>query len=300
MNDRLSGISAFVQAVEAGSFAQAAERMHVTRSAVGKSIARLEERLGVRLFQRTTRTQRLTLDGEAYYERCVRALSELEAADAALDSGRREPTGLLRVSCPVLFGRRCVAPVLVKFADQHAGLTLEISFSDRVVDLVGEGYDLAVRIGELGDSGNLTARKLGTQSMGIGASPAYLARRGTPRSVDELSQHVAIQYASRGEKQAWPVRDADGSLREVRLETRLMLDDLEAMADAAAAGVGVTRLPCWLLSRYMRAGQLEVVMTSEYVMPTGIYAVWPTTRYLPSKTRAAIDVLAAEIPKLIS
>src|ERR1700756_3014700 len=113
--------------------------MHVTRSAVGKSIARLERRLGVRLFQRTTRSQRLTSDGEAYYERCVRALAELDAADAALDSGRREPTGRLRVGCPVLFGRRCVAPVLVGLADKHPRLSLEIAFSDRVVDLVDEG-----------------------------------------------------------------------------------------------------------------------------------------------------------------
>jgi len=299
MDDRLGGISAFVQAVEAGSFAQAAERMNVTRSAVGKSIARLEKRLGVRLFQRTTRSQRLTADGEAYYERCVRALAELDAADAALDSGRREPTGVLRVSCPVLFGRRCVAPVLVKFANQHPGLSLDISFSDRVVDLVGEGFDLAVRIGELGDSGNLTARKLGTQSMGIGAAPSYLARHGMPRSVDELAGHAAIQYGHGAERRAWPVRDADGSMREVRMAGRLVLDDLESIADAAIAGAGLARLPCWLLSRHMKAGELALVMTSQHVLSTGIYAVWPATRYLPSKTRAAIDVLAVEIPALI-
>jgi DNA-binding transcriptional LysR family regulator len=300
MKDRLGGIAAFVQAVEAGSFAQAADRMQLTRSAVGKSIARLEQRLGVRLFQRTTRTQRLTADGEAYYERCVRALAELEAADAALESGRREPTGMLRVSCPVLFGRRCVAPVLVKFADRHPGLTLEISFSDRVVDLVGEGFDLAVRIGELPDSGNLTVRKLGTQSMGIAAAPSYLAKRGTPTSVDELARHTAIHYGRVGERRAWPVRDADGSIREVDIEGRLRLDDLEAMVDAAIAGVGLTRLPCWLMSQHVRTGELASVMTSQYVMPTGIYAVWPTTRYLPSKTRAAIDVLAAEVPGLVN
>lgn len=300
MTDRLGGVSAFVQAVEAGSFAQAAERMNLTRSAVGKSIARLEERLGVRLFQRTTRTQKLTADGEAYYERCVRALAELDAADAALDSGRREPTGVLRVSCSVMFGRRCVAPVLVKFANKHPGLSLEIAFSDRVVDLVGEGFDLAVRIGELPASGNLTARKLGTQSMGIGAAPAYLARHGMPASVDELTRHTAIQYGRGSDKCAWPVRDTDGTMREVRVGGRLVLDDLQAMADAAIAGVGLTRLPCWMLSHHVRTGELAMVMTSQYVLPTGIYAVWPTTRYLPSKTRAAIDVLAAEIPTLIN
>jgi DNA-binding transcriptional LysR family regulator len=300
MNDRLGGISAFVHAVEAGSFAQAAERMQLTRSAVGKSIARLEHRLGVRLFQRTTRSQRLTADGEAYYERCVRALAELDAADAALQFGRREPTGVLRVSCPVLFGRRCVAPVLVKWASKHPGLTLEISFSDRVVELVGEGFDLAVRIGELPDSGNLTARKLGAQSMGIAASPSYLARHGLPETVDELARHTAILYGRAGEKRSWPVRDGNGRTREVDIDGRLRLDDLEAIVDAAIAGVGLARLPCWLMSPHIRTGELAVVMTSQHVMSTGIHAVWPTTRYLPSKTRAAIDVLAAELPALIS
>src|SRR5882724_11319726 len=151
MRERLSGIAAFVQAVEAGSFAQAAERMQMTRSAVGKSIARLEERLGVRLFHRTTRRQSLTHDGQAYYERCVRVLAELEA-------GRREPSGRLRVSAPVIFGRRCVSPVLLSLARKYPGLAVDVSFSDRVVDLIEEGFDLAVRIGTLPDSGSLAAR----------------------------------------------------------------------------------------------------------------------------------------------
>lgn len=295
MNERLSGISAFVQAVEAGSFAHAALRMNVTRSAVGKSIARLEQRLGVRLFQRTTRSQRLTSDGEAYYERCVRALAELDAADAALDSGRREPTGRLRVSCPVLFGRRCVAPVLVALANQHPRLSLEISFSDRVVDLVDEGFDLAVRIGDLADSDSLAARKLGIQRMGICAAPSYLAARGTPANPAELRGHVGIVYGRAGMQRAWRVRDTDGGIHEIHIEARLWFDDLQAIADAAIAGAGLAWLPCWMLAQYARAGELKLVMDSRRVVGTEIHAVWPQTRYLPSKTRAAIDALVGGI-----
>src|SRR5262249_22818153 len=153
--ERLTGIAAFVQAVEAGSFAVAAGRMGLTRSAVGKSIARLEQRLGVRLFHRTTRRQSLTEDGQAYYERCVRALAEIDAAEAALDSGRRAPAGCLRVTAPVLFGRYCVAPVLLELARRYSGLAIEMSFSDRVVDLLEEGFDLAIRVGTLSDSTSL-------------------------------------------------------------------------------------------------------------------------------------------------
>jgi DNA-binding transcriptional LysR family regulator len=299
MNERLGGITAFVQAVEAGSFAQAAQRMKVTRSAVGKSIARLEQRLGVRLFQRTTRSQTLTADGEAYYERCVRALAELDAADAALDSGRREPTGRLRVTCPVMFGRRCVAPVLVALVDKYPRLSVEMSFSDRVVDLVEEGVDLAVRIGELTNSDNLTARRLGTVRTAIYAAPCYLAKHGTPTTVAELSGHVGIVYGRPGTQRSWRVRDIDGSLHDVRINARLQLDDLQAIADASIAGAGLAWLPCWLLPQQVRAGELVMVMDSQRVLDAEVHAVWPKTRYLPSKTRAAIDALVAEIPTLM-
>lgn len=299
MNERLSGIAAFVQAVEAGSFAQAAQRMELTRSAVGKSIARLEQRLGVRLFQRTTRTQRLTADGEAYYERCVRALAELDAADAALESGRREPTGRLRVSCPVMFGRRCVAPVLVALANKHPGLTLEISFSDRRVDLVEEGFDLAVRIGELDDSDSLAARKLGMQRMGICAAPAYLARYGKPGDFADLSGHVGIIYGRVGEGAVWQVREVDGGVREIRIDGRMRFDDLQAIADAAVAGMGIAWLPCWMLAQHEKAGELVMLANSDRVLGKEIHAVWPKSRYLPSKTRVAIDALLAEIPRMM-
>jgi DNA-binding transcriptional LysR family regulator len=299
MDDRLSGIAAFVQAVEAGSFAQAAERMRLTRSAVGKSIARLENRLGVRLFHRTTRTLSLTEDGQAYYERCVRALAELDAADAALNSGKKEPRGHLRVSAPTLFGRHCVAPVLLELAKRHPELRVEMSFSDRVVDLIDEGFDLAVRIGTLPDSASLAARRLGAQRMAICAAPAYLAERGHPSEFDDLQNHRAITYTRAGQIVPWRVRDAD-RVREVRTDGQIRFDDLQVITDAAVLGAGLAWLPCWLVAPHVRAGDLILVMDSERVLAADVHAVWPKARYMPAKTRAAVDLLASRIPAMLS
>lgn len=296
MSDRLNGISAFVEAAEAGSFALAAERMRLTRSAVGKSIARLEQRLGVRLFQRTTRSQSLTEDGQAYYERCVRALAELDAGALALDSGKGEPIGRLRVSVPVLFGRHCVAPVLLALGRRNPRLTIEISFNDQVVDLVEEGYDLAVRIGNVADSGTLVARRLGMQRMVICAAPSYLAEHGMPADVDELSGHVGIAYGRGGRIEPWRVRDSAGLVVKPQVDMRLVFDDLQAITDAAVAGLGLAWLPCWLMAKHAKAGELTMMMNCDRVLAAEICAVWPQSHYLPTKTRAAIDALVAEIP----
>lgn len=298
-NDRLTGIDTFVHAVEAGSFALAAERLGLTRSAVGKTVARLERRLGARLFQRTTRQQSLTEDGQAYYERCLRALAELDAAEAAFDSGRREPVGRLRVSAPLLFGRHCVAPVLAALAEKYQKLQVEMSFSDRVVDLVEEGFDLAVRIGPLRDSATLAARRLGSQAMGICAAPSYLARHGTPQSPADFPAHTAVIYGLNGSSAQWRIRDSDGEWREPLIGSRLRFDDVQAIADAAVAGHGLAWLPCWLMSRYLRSGELALVTSSQNTVASEVHAVWPQSRYLPSKTRTAIDALVEQVPAML-
>ena len=299
MRERLNGIPEFVQAVESGSFAVAAQRLHVSRSAVGKTIARLEQRLGVRLFHRTTRQQSLTEDGSAFYERCVRALTELGEAEAALDAGRREPTGILRVSVPVLFGRHCVAPVLWRLAARHPRLDIEMSFSDRVVDLFEEGFDLAVRIGPLPDSSTLTARRLGSQDMAICASAGYLKRHGTPNCAADLAAHTGVVYSRGGNRRDWAIREGRKT-RKSRIASRVRFDDLQAIADAAIEGVGLAWLPCWMVARYVRDGQLKLVMKCDSSVAGEIHAVWPQTSHPPAKTRAAIDALAAEVPKMIA
>lgn len=297
-DDRLSGIQTFVRAVEAGSFARAAEKLGLTRSAVGKSVARLEGRLGVRLFHRTTRAQSLTDDGQLFYERCRRALDELDAAEAALDAGRREPAGRLRVSVPLLFGRHCVAPALARLARRHPRLRLEISFSDRVVDLLEDGFDLAVRIGELGDSANLAARRLGAQVFVMCASPSYLAGRPSPVGAEDFASHTALTYSRAGREDPWEMLDASGR-RPLAFARHLRFDDIEAIADAATAGFGIAKLPAWLIASQLRTGALVLLLDGAEVHAYDIHAVWPHGAYLPSKTRAAIDALVVEVPPLL-
>jgi DNA-binding transcriptional LysR family regulator len=299
MGNRLVGIDVFVEVVDSGSFSRAAQRLGLTRSAVAKSIARLEQRLDTRLFQRTTRSQTLTEDGLAFHERCVRALGELTAAEASLRTGKHEPSGALRVAAPVLFGRHCVAPLLVDLVGRHSRLSLDMTFGDLVVDLVGEGIDLAVRIGELPDSSSLASRQLGVQRMAIWAAPSYLARHGRPTDLAALADHVGILYGRADRDFPWRVRDEDGRARDVRVGSRLRLDDLEAIVEAARSGAGLAWLPCWLVARLTRDKELELVLGGDQVLGTPVHAVWAHTRYLPAKTRAAIDALAAGVPALM-
>jgi len=289
MDERLSGIEAFVQSVEAGSFARAADKLGLTRSAVGKSVARLEQRLGVRLFHRTTRVHSLTEDGHAFYERCKRALEEIDAAEAALDAGRREPAGRLRVSVPLVFGRHCVAPVLTKLARRHPRLDLELAFSDRVSDLLEDGFDLAVRIGELRDSPNLAARRLGSQTFVMCAAPSYLGKRRRSLRAEDFASLTALTYSRAGAETPW----------QVPVARHLRFDDVQAIADAALAGIGIARLPHWLIAPLVKSGSLVLLMEGAELESSDIHAVWPHSRYLPSKTRAAIDALARELPRLL-
>lgn len=300
MQDRLGGIAAFVQAAEAGSFALAADRLHLSRSAVGKTIARLEERLGVRLFQRTTRHLSLTEEGQAYYEHCVRALAELEAAEGELEQGRLEPSGRLRISLPQLFGRRCVLPLLLGLARRHPRLELDLSFSDRVADLVEDGFDLAVRIGSLADSSGLKARPLGEFVFGLYAAPAYLAANGRPRALEDLGAHTGLAYGRAGRFAHWSFVDAEGRAHRVAPGRRLHFDDLEAIRDAALAGIGLARLPRWLVEDAVREGVLAAVLPGHASEPHAVHAVWPASRHVPSKVRAAIDALVAGVPRELS
>ena len=298
--DRLTGISLFVQAAEAGSFARAGDRIGLSRSAVGKGIARLEERLGARLFHRTTRSQSLTEAGQAFYERCRRILGELEAAEADLDSGRAAPAGRLKVTAPVLVGRRCVAPVLLDLMSRHPALRLEISFTDRPADLVEDGFDLAVRAGPLPDVAGLAARPVGRITMAVCAAPAYLARHGTPERLEELPGHALLVYGRAGRLSAWRFPEPDGRLRDLAPDGPVRFDDLEAIADAAAAGAGIAWLPCWLVAGRLRDGRLVRLLPGRPGFAFDVHALWPQGRYLPSKTRAAIDALTARLPAMLA
>lgn len=284
---RFDGVELFLQVVESGNLTEAAERLNLTRSAVGKGLARLEARLGTRLLQRSTRRQHLTEDGQAYYEHCLRALAELEAAESVLESGRQQPRGRLRASVPLAFGHHYAAPALWGLMDRFPELEIEVCFSDRMIDLVQEGFDIAVRIGELPDTDRLNARRLGEQAMGLAASPAYLQRVGQIESVDDLTGHRGIAYRTNN-----PHRS--------RVISPLVLDDLQAVADAAIAGVGLAWLPSWLIAHYVLRGQLEAVLPGYREQPAPIHVVWPTAPHMPAKTRCAIDALVAATPSCLA
>ncbi|TGQ71471.1 MAG: LysR family transcriptional regulator [Mesorhizobium sp.] len=287
----MQGVVAFVHVIEAGSFTAAGERLRVTKSAIGKSIAQLEQRLGVRLLNRTTRSLSPTSEGLSYYEACVRAVSEIEAAQSLLASRRQVPSGRLRVDLPTAFGRRCVAPVLFDISRRYPDLAMEISFNDRRVDLIEEGIDLAIRMGDLDDSLSLAARRLYAQRSAICAAPAYLDRRGRPRTVEELAGHDLIGYTRNGVAHPWLVRHADGHIGKFTPRAKLVLDNGEPMLDAALAGCGITFLPTWLTADSLKRGELEMVLYDRLIENIAVHAIWPVTRAMTPKVRVVVDAL---------
>lgn len=297
--ERFNGISVFVEVADAGGFSAAAARLNLTRSAVGKTVSRLEQRLGVRLFHRTTRTQSLTEEGQLFYESCQKALGEIRTAESLLESGRREIRGRLRISMPVLFGRQCVAPLLRDLLRVHPHLEFDLSFNDRVIDLLDEGFDLAIRNGPLGNDAGLMMRTVAEQRMTVCASPAYLEARGMPQRVAELAAHEGVVYCRGGEPRSWTF-PADGKAAETVLpQARLRLDDLAAIADAAAAGFGLAWLPCWLVRERVEKGELVRVLTDRPGLIFKAHAVWPRTQHVLPKLRVVIDKLAAGLPRIM-
>jgi DNA-binding transcriptional LysR family regulator len=214
-----------------------------------------------------------------------------------LESGRQEVSGRLRVSMPVLFGRRCVTPILVDLVRQHPKLDLDLNFTDRRVDLVEDGFDLAIRSGPPGDGVGLMTRRIGSQRVVVCAAPSYLAAHGTPRTLEDLASHEAIVYGRTGHRRTWKFPTMEGlGVDDVILKTRLWFDDLEAIADAAVAGLGVASLPCWLIRDRLRAGELVRVLADLPGHVFDIHALWPQAPSLPLRVRLAIDALARQLP----
>ncbi|TEU29552.1 LysR family transcriptional regulator [Acinetobacter seifertii] len=298
MQPELSAISIFVTVVEAGSFVKAAEQLHLTRSAISKNIARLEEQLGVALFKRTTRSLSMTDEGALFYEHSRRAVSEIQNAAALLDQGKINATGRLRMSVPVLFGQVFVAPLMVKFAQQHADLQLEISFNDRTVDLVEEGFDLCIRIGTLSDTTQLVAKPIGEHRMVLCASPDYLnENEAVPlEHIEDLDIHTTIADPHFGQIKKWQLQKENSEPLFIKPKAKLLLNDLQAIKNAALAGAGIAWLPDWLIQNELQDGKLVQVLETMSSIAFPIHLVWPTLPFMPLKTRLAIDYLAQHLP----
>ncbi|WP_298364583.1 LysR family transcriptional regulator [uncultured Bradyrhizobium sp.] len=298
--DRLTSMAVFLKAVDLGSFAAAAEALEMSGPMVGKHVRFLEERLSARLIHRTTRRQSLTEFGQAYYERCRAVLAEADAADALAADQLSEPRGRLKVTMPALLGRHCVAPLLLKLAQKYPALELDLSFGDPVADLMEGGYDLAIRTGDLDEQSGMITRRIARQRMVVCGSRAYLKANGKPRTLDELGQHQALVYRRLGRARPWLFPRDGQPPREVWPAGRLRLDDLEAIADAAARGMGLAWLPSWLVRERLERGALVRVLGDEGELPYDCHALWLPTPRLPLKVRLAVDALAAALPKLVA
>jgi len=292
MPDPLNEMTTFVRVVGAGSLSAAARDLGLSPAMVSRTLSGLEARLGVRLLHRTTRRMHLTDEGAAYHEACVRILGEVDEANASVSAGRGVPRGTLKVALPASFGYRHIAPLVPRFAERYPELRLALDLSDRAVDLVEEGYDLAVRIEELKDS-SLAARKLAPNRRVVCASPAYLARHGTPRTPDELAGHnCLVANWEHDFSMTLEYRDPKGHRGEVRVSGRYACDNWEVLREWAIAGLGIALKSTWDVRDHLEDGSL-VALCPGYTFDTdvAIYAVYPHRRYLAAKTRAFIDFL---------
>jgi len=292
-SERLKGIEAFDCTADAGSFTGAGVRLNLTNSAVSKSVARLEARLGSRLFERTTRRLTLTDVGAAFYETCVRVLGELADAEAVLAAHRSEIVGRLKVDVPIAFGRMQAMPLLLAFAERHPNLRPSITFTDRKIDIVEEGVDVAIRIGVPEPwADNLGHRYLGSERVIICAAPAYLNRCGTPASAEALGTFDCILYG-RGDGSTinWRFAREGGQVEEHPVEGRIVLGSAEAQVGAVKAGFGVAQLATWLIKDELDNGELVEIMPKVATGGLPLHLVWPRRRQLTPKVNAVIEML---------
>lgn len=291
--DRLVWMESFVRVVELGSFAEAARRGGVSRAAISKYMDALEAHLGVRLLNRTTRRLNLTVEGEIYFQRCRRILEEVVEAEQEVTHLHAAPKGLLRVTAPISFGTRHLAALVVEFLTLHPEIELDLVLNDRFVDLVEEGFDVAVRIGNLRDS-SLIARRLASTRLVLCAAPAYLVRHGVPLVPEDLSRHVCLLYSLTTSPGLWRFR-LQGEESSVRVQGILHANNGEALHAAARAGLGVALLPGFLVTEDLEQGLL-VPLLSDYTLPVlGIHAVCPSSRHMSVKVRRFMDFLVARL-----
>lgn len=287
--NRLLEMEIFVRVVDAGSISGAADRMDIAKSAVSRRLRELETRLGVRLLNRTTRRLSLTAAGSAFYERSTGILSDVTAAERSISTADAELQGVLRIAAPLSFGLAHVGPAINEFMRQHPGVTVDIDFNDRQIDLVEEGFDLAIRIAKLSDS-SLVARRLTTIRHVVCASPRYWEEHGYPERPEQLKHYQWLRYTNLRQR-SWPWIAPDGSKGTVTVPVRLTANNGAYLAQAAGAGFGIVRMPTFIVCDYIESGELEPVLTDYHWGDLGAYAVYPPTRHLSHRVRVLIDFM---------
>jgi DNA-binding transcriptional LysR family regulator len=289
--DRLAALEAFARVAETGSFSAAARTLNLSKSLISRQVSALEAELGARLIARTTRSLTLTEAGRGYYEQVARILAQMEEADLSVSQLQATPRGRLRVNAPMSFSLLRLAPVLPDFLALYPEIDVDIVMNDRRVDLMEEGFDLAIRIGRLADS-SLVARKLGAMQRYVVASPAYLAERGVPKVPAELRRHACLCYSNADTVDEWRFCESDGRPITVEVEGRVRANNGDLLRLAALRGLGLVDLPNFLVGDDIEAGTLVPVLGEFIRQEGGIYAVYPHARYLPPKIRVFIDFLA--------
>lgn len=285
---RWDGIELLAEVVESGSFSSAAKRLNVSKSHVSRHISQLENRLGTQLLHRTTRKISLTETGQAYYQRCREILSSLAEAEQSVMALQSTPRGTLRMTVAGAFGERYIVPAAIQFMQTYPQLRIEVDFSNRNVDLVEEGYDLAIRAGTLSDS-SLIARRIANRRLHICGSPEYFARYGKPDSIRGLKHHNCLV----GSVQTWRFRERDGHHLDLRIEGNWRSNNGHALLMAARSGLGLTQLPEFYLQDDLESGRLEAVMQEFQPTDTAVWAVYPSNRHLSPKVQQFVDFLAS-------
>lgn len=288
---RFAGVLEFVETLRTGSFTAAGAKLGLTGSAVGKSVTRLEQRLGTKMLHRTTRSLTPTQEGQHLFEGWVAILDEIAALEQGVVAGSGSVSGRMNIHLPAAFGRRHVMPLLSRLAKQYPQLELSVSFTERRINLIDEGVDLVVRIGTLEDDADLVARRLGQQRLVICASPEYLERYGTPQTPAELTQHDCIIGSRRNNQPAWLLKDARGQLFSQVIRARYDYSDGDAMVLGTLDGLGLSQLPTWLVQDHIQRGELITVLDNHAGAEMPIHAVWPRSRYLQPRQRVVIDSL---------
>jgi DNA-binding transcriptional LysR family regulator len=280
----------FVRIVEAGSISQAAEQLGLAKSGVSRRLAELEARLGVRLLNRTTRRSSLTDPGRTYYEGAVKLLSDVAELDAVVADSEASLEGRLRLAAPLSFGLCHLAPAIEAFMESHPGVLIDIDFSDRQVDLVAQGIDLAIRIAELRDS-SLKARLICPIRLMLCASPAYLERHGMPQTPQDLQHHRILQYDIGGGP-VLRLADGRGGEQQIQVQPRLIANNGDFLCDMAIAGQGIIQVPSFIAWQAVATGELTTLMPNFWPPHLNAYAVYPQSRYLSRRARSFIDFLA--------
>lgn len=296
--DNERALRLFVSVVEMNSFSQGGARLGMPQSSASRMISLMEERLGARLLQRSTRKLTLTEAGEIYFERAAKIVTELDAAAEAIRNINAAPAGLLRVSAPSAFGRVCIAPLLREFHTIHPDVSIGLALSDSVVDMIGMGYDVAIRMGSLPDSNLIASRLTGAMSL-VCASPAYLRANGTPMSPNDLKRHNCLQFRTNPGQNKWSFKGETGG-SVIQINGSLFADSGDALLAAAVFGLGVCFLPQWLLQPHLDSGELLPVL-SDYVPAddiTPIQAVSGYRKHIPAKQRVFTSFLREKLATL--